>query len=305
MAQRDTDILIIGSGPAGIQAAIHASRRKVRVIVAGRVERSALAKAHVENLFGLSEKVDGMTLLSAGRRLAERFGAVFLDGDVIHLEKTGTGFLARLEEGTSITARALIFALGVKRKGLKVKGEDRLTGRGVSYCADCDANFFRNKVVVVVGDESAAGSAALLLKKVAHEVHLISKGLSLSQALLTELKTSGVRIHEGRSITEIVGESRVESVTLDSGESIKTDGVFIELGSKGSIELCTSIDLIPDPEGYIRVDRKMATDIPGVFACGDITGGPLQAAKAIGEGCIAGLSAAEYVKSLSSGENAG
>jgi thioredoxin reductase (NADPH) len=118
--------------------------------------------------------------------------------------------------------------------------------------------------------------------------------------MLSELNEAGIKLHSGRDVIEIAGENKVESVTLDNGETIKTDGVFIELGSKGSIELGTLIDVLPGLDGYLQVDRKMAAGTPGVFACGDITGNPLQAAKAIGEGCIAGLSAVEYVKSLAS-----
>ena len=268
----------------------------MQVIVAGRLDRSALAKAHIENMFGHPGQKGGMELLEAGRMQAESFGAKFEDGDIIHAGKKGDAFLARNENGLEIGAKAVIIAIGVKRKTLKLPRADEFLGKGLSYCADCDARFFKNRDVVVVGDESAAASGALVLKKYAKNVHLVSERLKVSGSMMEELKSSGIIILDGRKVTAIEGTDMLEGVSIDDGSRLKANGLFIELGSKGAMELATLLAVIPDEKGYIPVDRRMGAGAPGVFACGDITGPPLQLAKAVGEGCTAGISAAEYVK---------
>lgn len=294
----NTDILIIGSGPAGIQAAIYAARRKVDVIVLGKLENSSLAKAHVENYFGISGPIVGIDLLKVGKEQAEKFGAKFIEEDALHLERKDDKFIVKTEGGKEIESKAVIFAMGVSRKKLGVKGEQRFQGRGVSYCAECDCGFFKGKKVAVIGDGSAAASSAILLAKYASKVYLISKKLSTSEHLQDELKVGNIEIIEGKRISEIYGNSAVSGIKLD-GSSLEVEGVFIELGSKGVIELAVNVGLLPDPRGYIHVNEEQKTPVLGIFACGDICGSPLQLAKAVGEGCIAGIEAAEYVKRIS------
>ena len=288
-----TDVLIIGSGPAGIQAAIYAARRKIDVIVLGKVENSALAKAHVENYFGVGD-VLGSGLIKVGKTQAEKFGAKFLEEDVIELQRKNDEFVARSEGGKEIESKALILAMGVSRKKLGVKGEKEFLGKGVSYCAECDCGFFKGKIVAVVGDGSAAASSAILMTKYASKVYLISKKLSISDYLYNELKD--------RKIIEIQGNGSVSGIKLDNGAILNLQGVFIELGSKGVAELVVNVGVIPDPRGFISVNEKQETSIPGIYACGDICGPPLQLAKAAGEGCIAGIEVAEYLRKKSKPE---
>lgn len=292
----ETDILIIGSGPAGLQAAIHSSRRNVNAVVTGRLERSALAKAHIENLLGVSGKKPGMELLLLGKKQAELFGSRFQEADIVNLERTEGIFTAVTEDSNDIEARAVIFAMGVKRKSLGIDNIDRFLGKGLSYCADCDARFYDGKNVVVVGDESAAASGALVLSRYAKTTTLISERLVVSRILRDKLEIANVALLEGRKVVGIVGNDRVEGIRTDDGSTVKAEGLFVEVGSKGALELAVAVDVIPDENGYLRTDRKMATSIPGAFACGDITGPPFQLSKAIGEGCVAGLSAAEFVR---------
>ncbi|MCS4541111.1 MAG: FAD-dependent oxidoreductase [Euryarchaeota archaeon] len=294
----NTDILIIGSGPAGIQAAIYAARRKVDVIILGKLENSSLAKAHVENYFGISGPIVGIDLLRVGKEQAEKFGAKFIEEDALHLERKDDKFIVKTEGGKEVESKAVIFAMGVSRKKLGVKGEQQFQGRGVSYCAECDCGFFKGKKVAVIGDGSAAASSAILLAKYASKVYLISKKLSTSEHLQDELKVGNIEIIEGKRISEIYGNSAVGGIKLD-GSSLEVEGVFIELGSKGVIELAVNVGLLPDPRGYIHVNEEQKTSVLGIFACGDICGPPLQLAKAVGEGCIAGIEAAEYVKRIS------
>ena len=296
----DYDIAVVGAGPAGLQAAIHAARRKARVVVLGRLEASALSRAHIENYCCLPGRHEGIELLKAGREQAEGFGARFLEEDVVRLEPDGPAFRVELEGGSELTAYALVLATGVSRSGLGLKGEKELVGKGLSYCVDCDAGFYRGKRVAVVGGGSAAADGALLLSKIASEVFLISpEGLSVSPGLRKALEESPVELLTGRKVEALLGEEELRGLRLEGGEELLLDGLFIEPGAKGPLALAGTLGVQLDPEAlkYIVTDRRQATNVPGVYAAGDVTGKPFQMAKAVGEGCIAGLEAAAYALS--------
>jgi len=296
MTEEAYDVVIIGSGPAGLQAAINAVRKKATVLVLGRSEKSSLHRAHVENYLCVDGVREGADLLAVGISQVKRFGAEFLCEDVLSVEHDSGIFSTRVESGRTIQSRSVIFATGTSRKKLKVKGEKELQGKGVSYCVDCDANFYRNAKVVVVGNESAAVDGALTLLGYASEVHLVSKGLEVSAELDSKLSDSGVKVHPNSWIAEILGENGVEGVLLEDGSRLDVEGIFIELGAKGALELATNIGVQLDSETFthIECDKKQQTNIPGVYAAGDIAGHPYQMAKAVGEGCVAGWEAANY-----------
>ena len=296
MADELYEVVIIGAGPAGLQAAINAVRKKATVLVLGRPERSSLYRAHVENYLCIDGVREGADLLTVGIDQVKRFGAEYLAEDVLHIDHASETFAVRVESGRTIKTRSLIFATGTSRKKLKVKGEKELSGKGVSYCVDCDANFYRNAKVVVVGNESAAVDGALTLLGYASEVHLVTKELAVSKELHDKLSESGVKIHQNNWVSEIQGENAVEGVLLEDGTRLEVEGIFIELGAKGALELATTIGVQLDSETFTHIDcnKKQQTNIPGVYAAGDIAGHPYQMAKAVGEGCVAGWEAANY-----------
>ncbi len=291
----DYDVIILGCGPAGLQAAIHSARKRASTLVLGRPGSSSLARAHIENYCCLEGVHTGEELLAAGRRQAEGFGAQFLDEDVVATAQEGELFAVTTESGRRFTAYALIMATGVSRKGLGLKGEKELVGRGISYCVDCDANFYRGATVAVTGDGSAAAHGALTLSKIAGEVYLIAKELEVSEALERELGESNVHLVNSE-VKGLEGKEKLEAVVLEDGSSIKCECLFIEKGAKGAMELAAFLGVNLDPEKftYILTDASQATNVPGIFAAGDICGQPFQMAKAVGEGCVAGLSAASY-----------
>ena len=299
MSEQIIDVLIIGAGPAGLQAAVHAVRKKASVMVLGRPERSSIYSAHVENYLCVEGVVEGSELLRIARGQVENFGSEILEEDVLHITQADDLFAVKTES-RELKARAIIIATGTSRKKLKVKGEKELAGRGVSYCVDCDANFFRNARVAVVGDGSAAVDGALTLTGYASDVFLITRGLDVSEELVGKLADSKVSVMKGSWVKEISGEHAVTGLRLEDDQELAVEGVFVELGAKGAMELAVNLGVLLDSETFthIEIDRKQATNIAGIFAAGDITGHPYQMAKAVGEGCVAGLAAANYARKV-------
>jgi len=263
----------------------------------GREHKSSLYRAHVENYCCLS-KISGEELLEQGVQQAINSGVHFLQEDIIKTTQKDDWFIISTESGGLIKHRALIMAMGITRNRLGVPGEKKFLGRGVSYCVDCDANFYKNAKVAIVGNESAAVSGALTLLFYADQVHLVSDQLKVSEQLDYQIRESEVIIHSGHRVKEIVGEKVVEGIILDDDQRLNIDGVFIETGAKGAIELAATlgVELDADKFKYIVADKQQQTNIQGIYAAGDICGPPFQMAKAVGEGCVAGLSAARYAK---------
>jgi thioredoxin reductase (NADPH) len=211
----------------------------------------------------------------------------------------GQFFKVFTESGLELRSKTLIIATGTARNRLGVPGEKEFLGNGVSYCVECDANFYQGEEIAVVGGASAAVSGALTMLEYAETVHLICKNLEVSDVLEGRLKQSSVIIHHGVVVKEIIGRNNVEALLLDDGTRISVHGVFIELGAKGLMDLAAHLGVRLDDEmKYIWTNKQMETNVPGIFAAGDICGPPWQMAKAVGEGCVAGIGAATYAKKL-------
>ncbi len=293
----DADVLIIGAGPAGLQAAIHAARKKVSVVVVGRPSNSAAIGTHIENYFGIGGVADGTELIRTGVEQARSFGCTFLDENVISTERNGAGFRIVTENDTVIDAKSVVIATGISRTKLNVPGENELFGKGVSYCASCDCNFYKGKTVMITGGDTEAAVSAELMTRYAAKTYWIYPEFKASSNVIEKAKKAGVEILN-ESVKEILGDGKVQSVRLSSGKEIATDGVFIELGAKSAADLAMDMDVMPEMDDTIKVNSDCSTSVKGVFACGDITGKPKQIAKAVGQGCIAGSSAADYVRGL-------
>jgi thioredoxin reductase (NADPH) len=293
------DVLIVGAGPAGLQAALHAVRKKAGVAVFGKPDASSIHQAHVENYLGVAGVTNGADMLAVGVEQIKNFGAEIIEEDILGIEARDGLFLVRTEGG-EYTARALILATGTSRKKLKVPGEKEFGGRGVSYCVDCDANFFRQAKVAVVGNGSAAVDGALTLLNYASDVSLIAKDLDIAPDLANKLEKSAVQAKNGVWVEKIQGQNAVENIVLDDGAILAVEGVFVELGAKGAIELAINLGVTLDMAtmNHIETDKQMQTNIAGIYAAGDITGPPYQMAKAVGDGCVAGWNAANYANKL-------
>jgi thioredoxin reductase (NADPH) len=290
------DVVILGTGPAGLQAAIHAARRKVSVLVLGKESKSSIFHHHVEN-YCCVFNTTGEDIITTGRQQAASFGAEFLEEDVLSITMDEGRFKITLESGIIVGAGAVIIATGTARKRLGAPGEKELLGRGVSYCVECDCNFYKGAEVAVIGNGSAAASGALSMLAYARTVHLVCEALDISPALAADVRQSAIVLHERRKVKEIIGKDEVEGVVMDDGSRLMVQGVFIELGAKGVMELAGLLGVQLDDEmKHILTNKKMETSVSGLYAAGDITGPPWQVAKAVGEGCVAGLEAAGYAK---------
>lgn len=291
-----TDVLIIGAGPAGIQAAIHAARKKVSVTVVGKPSNSAMSGTEIENYFGLDGVRSGSELLRSGMQQAQSFGCSFIEGNIVSSERDGDLFRFMTEDDQEIVSKTVVIATGISRKKLGVPGEKEFFGKGVSYCASCDCNFYKGRTVAIVGEETEAAVSAELMTKYASKVYWVAQDIKASENVVRKAADAGAEIVSGR-IESIAGEGKVKSMTV-SGKEYAVDGVFIELGAKSAADIAMDIDVMPEMDDTIKVDQNCATEVPGVFACGDVTGKPWQVAKAVGQGAVAGISAADYVKGV-------
>ena len=288
-------IIIVGVGPAGLQAAIHAARGKVSVTLIGKTDGSAMYGAHVENYFGIKGKQDGSEILNDGLSQALSFGAKHIAENVISMARSGDSFTATTENDTKITAKAIILAPGVARKKLNIPGEKEFFGKGVSYCAACDCNFYKGKRVAIIGDESEAAASAELMTKYASKVFWVTKETKASRAMVKKAEDAGVEMIK-EAPSEILGTDKVTGLKFADASVMNVDGVFIELGARSSSDLAMDIDVMPNADGTINVNDKCETSVKGVYACGDVTGKPWQIAKAVGQGAVAGINASSFVK---------
>jgi thioredoxin reductase (NADPH) len=297
MGEKTYDVIILGTGPAGLQAAIHAARKKVSVLVMGRDHKSSAYGAHIEN-YCCMDGIRGDELLRRGRSQAEDSGTEFLNEDAVELNREDGWFIVKAEGGIEFRCRSSVLAMGISRKKLRVPGEKEFLGRGVGYCVDCDANFFKGMVVAVAGCGSAAVSGAMTLLFYASDVYLICERLEVSEDLAGQVRRGAIHLYEGRSVKEISGKEAVQSILLDDGSRLEVSGIFIELGAKGAVELVGGLGIELDSEAmqYIVTNKNQETNIPGLYAAGDICGPPWQVAKAVGEGCVAGIEAAGFAK---------
>lgn len=292
----ETDVTIIGLGPAGLQAAIHAARRKVRVVAVGRSEASALNRAEVENYLGVAS-AEGAEILRIGREQARHFGAELIEEEVVKASKEGDDFVVVTDHDQTIRSRALVLAVGISRAKLGVPGEKELLGKGVSYCASCDAGFFKGRPVAVIGEESEAAESAALLTKYASKVYWVHRTMKASPQMVERAVMAGVEMVPGRPL-RIEGEQNVTGLALEGDRTLEVSGVFIALGAKGAIELALDLGVMPDPAGTIPVNADCRTEMELVYACGDVTGRPWQLARAVGQGCVAGENAAKAAQAV-------
>ena len=281
------DAVMIGSGPAGLSAALYTSRANLKTLVIGK-DRGALEKAdRIENYFGMAEPISGCELVENTKAQAKNLGVELAEDEIFHVSWNGH-FILEGKNGT-YEALAVLLATGTGRKTPKVKGLKELEGRGVSYCAVCDAFFYRDSDVAVLGNEAYAVHEMSQLLPVVKSVTLLTNG----QELTVEVPE---KVHVIREpIVSIDGAERVEGVTFGDGSTITVEGLFIALGSAGAMELAKKAGAFTEGQN-IKVNERMETNVPGLYAAGDCIGGLLQISTAVGEGAQAAMSMIPFVR---------
>lgn len=300
------DIIIIGSGPAGLTAAIYAQRAMLKAVV---IEKNYYGTGQISE----SERVDnypglygenGFDLGTKFRTHAENLGAEFLDAEVVKICKKDNDYSVLLDNGNSIDTHTVIYAVGTERRKLGVNGEKELTGRGVSYCAVCDGAFYKDKIVAVVGGGDTALGDASLLSKFANKVYLIHRRDKFRASKDSQQKIANIPNIEtllNAEVTNISGNNKVEAITVlqnNSKSEIAVDGVFVAVGSIPNSTIIK--DLVKtDSNGYVVADESGATSAEGIFVAGDVRTKQLrQVVTAVSDGANCVLSAENYLEKL-------
>lgn len=304
MARVTYDIIIVGAGPAGLSAAIYAARRKAKVVVleaetvGGRITKTPL----MENYPG-TPNISGPELAKRMREQVEALDVKIKIERVTDIWKEEDSFVVKTEMA-SYNAKAVILATGVQQKKLGIKEEEKFIGRGVSYCAICDAPLFAGKTVAVMGGGDSAAKTALLVAAYANKVILIHRREALrTEPLLQDrlFANKKIQVIWNKVVEAIKGENLVEGVTLrDTKTSEKIDlpvgGIFVELGGIPATVLARKLGIETNERGYVKVDKHQRTNVNGFFAAGDVTDFPLrQVSTAVGEGATAAVSACVYI----------
>ncbi len=294
------DVIIIGSGPAGLTAGIYTSRADLKTLMlagekwGGQLQLTTL----VENFPGFADGIQGPDLMANMRKQAEKFGAEVKDEGVKEVD-----FGKKPFKVNSYSARSVIIATGAEFNWLGLPSEQRLIGKGVSSCATCDAAFFRSKKVIVVGGGDAAMEEALVLAKFAGEVTVVHRRDSFRASKIMQervLSHPKIKVKWNTEITEITGENKVEGVTFKGGEKMPVDGVFVAIGHNPATEVFRNkVEL--DEKGFVKKAPRdgftMMTSAPGVFTAGDVHDHNYkQAITAAGFGCQAALEAEKWLE---------
>lgn len=308
MRPLDCDVVIIGGGCAGLTAAIYTSRARLRTILLDKLEPGGqLATTHeVENYPGFPEVIMGPELMERFLQQAKRFGTEVRSAKVISITASAPVERVVHTDQGDLRCKAVIVASGADPKTLGVPGEDRLRGRGVSYCATCDAPFFRGKEVAVVGGGNTAVDEGNYLTKFASRVHLIHRRDQLRAEKIIQdraLANPKMRFVWNTVVTEIIGQETVEKVRLrnvQTGEEseLHVQGCFVLIGTKPNTEFLRGMCEL-DELGFVKVNARKETSVPGIFAAGDCEDALWrQAVTAAGFGCAAALAAKAYIDRL-------
>ena len=295
------DAIIIGSGPAGLAAAIYGKRANLNIAVVekeyegtGQIAESSC----VDNYLGLPG-INGYDLGEQFRNHAVDFGVDFIEHEVVAIEKQPGGWKLAFEDGSSKEARTVIYAAGAQPRKADVPGEDRYIGKGVSYCAICDGAFYKGKTVAVLGGGDTAVDEALYLSDLCEKVYLIHRRTEFrgaAQRVEQARKKANIEFVLGETVKEFVGGEKLTAVRLNSGTSIELNGVFVAYGSKPQTELLRGI-VAMDDSGYVVANEDGRTSQEGFFVAGDVRTKTLrQVVTAVSDGANAITSVAEYIK---------
>lgn len=281
------DIIIIGSGPAGISASLYTARAKLRTLIISKGIGTLKKAKLIENYYGLEKKLTGEQIQEIGRKQAENIGVEFVKDEVVKIDYNEKFSVETINY--KYQSKAVIIATGTSRIIPKIKGIKEFEGRGISYCATCDAFFFKEKNVDILGSGDYALHEVEELKRITNSVTVLTNGEKIVENRGIDLQI------ENRKIKEFRGNDRIEEIEFEDNTIKKTDGVFVAIGTATSSDLARKVGAMIDDNQNIIVDKNMHTNVPNLFACGDCTGGIYQIAKAVYEGMIAAMSAIKNI----------
>ncbi len=295
------DTIVIGIGMAGLTAAVYTARAGLKTLVIGDIKDSMFADAeNVGNYIGLNHKT-GIDILERGIEQVKEYGAeVIMPGEIVNSvqeEETKT-FKIKTSDAREFRTKTLILATGTQYKKSGAEGEEAFKGKGVHYCVSCDGFFYKGKTVAIVGHGNLAAEEAIEMTGLTPNVALISQrtAFEITPQLMEELKKKNVKMITGKAVS-IKGKERVESLQMADGSEMSINAVFVAMGTATGLDFSNKLGIIMD-EGFLVIDRDGKTNLEGVYAAGSCTGGNVQVAKSVGEGCNAGVSAIKFVKGI-------
>jgi thioredoxin reductase (NADPH) len=310
------DVVVIGSGPGGLQAGIYTARAQLKTLILGTTQKKSMLMGvpFIGNYLGFPNGISGEELIRLGNEHAMQYGAEIRDEEVVLTrflqEDEKTKIDSPLDERIKVphqffvktpshefAARTIIIAtgLGIIRAG--IKGEATFENKGLSYCVVCDGYFFKDKTVAVIGHRDFAAQKVTELASYTDKVLLFTHGNKpdMSPGVLEDIESRGVKISTER-VTEVFGDKLVKGLVLKNGDRVDVDGVFVGVGTASSLSFAKTLGLTVDGS-FLKVDHRAgATNVEGVFAVGDCTGAPLQIAKVVGDGAVSSLASIEYLR---------
>lgn len=281
------DVIIIGSGPAGISASLYAKRAGLETLIVSKGIGTLNKVEKIENYYG-TPNISGKEIQEIGENQAKNLNIEIKSEEVMQIDYDKNFIVKTLNY--EYEAKTIIIATGSNRKVTNIKGIKEFEGRGVSYCTICDGFFYKDKDVAVLGNKEYAIHEAQNLLPIAKTVTMLTNGEHP-----VEKRTEGIEIEENK-IREFRGTTKIEEIEFEDNTTKKIDGVFVAFGTASSSDLARKLGVILDDKNNIKVDSKMETNIKGVYACGDCTGGILQISKAVYEGMVAGMSTIQFIK---------
>ena len=284
------DVIVIGAGPAGISAALYAKRAGKNVLVLYYGESNLEKTSVIQNYYGFEDGISAKKLYADGIKQAQNIGIDVIKDEVVNIEKNENEFCV-LSVNNKYLSKTLIISTGNKKNKPNIENLSNYEGKGVSYCATCDGFFYRNKNVAVIGSGNYAITEAKYLKNIVESVTILTDG---EEVHIDDFETNK------KKLRRIYGENAVEGVEFEDGTKLHFDGFFIALGEAGAFDFSKQMGIFTKGENII-VNEEMETNIEGLYACGDVTGGLLQICKAVYEGAKAGINSAKYLNEK--GEN--
>lgn len=289
------DLIVIGSGPAGLTASIYTGRAKLKTLVLGKKENSRLFKAHlVANYFGFPEGIGGKELLERGIKQAKNSGVTIKEEEAVNIKQEEDKFIVKTRDNR-YQSKSILLVTGVKNRTSGLFGEEKLTGRGISFCVSCDGSYFQNKKIGVLGSGDFAAEETQELLKYTKDITIYSDGndFSIKDDLKKELEDKRIKF-DGSKMKEFLGEEKLEGILKENGEKINLDGVFVAKDTPQASDFANKlgVEILND---YIVCDNKGKTNIKGVFTAGDVTGVGLQVGSAVGSAVNVSFSIIVYL----------